>query len=188
SVGGWLHEAAYRLALRARADAARRQAREREAAERSRRTPAAVAVRELAVMLDEELQRLPRPYRAPLLLCCLEGRPTDEAARQLGLPLRTLQRRLRQGRELLRRRLARQGFTLSAALLGATLGQAASTVPAALVSATVKAALLTPAGSHTLAAAGALVLTLALLGAGAGVLVAQRPGEEKAAAVGPKAD
>src|SRR5207248_10996060 len=109
---------AYRLARKAKADAARRYARERQAA--AQRGPASeAAVRELALMIDEELQHLPLLYRTPLLLCYLEGRPTNEAARQLSLPLRTLQRRLEQGRERLRRRLTQQGFSLSAVLLGA---------------------------------------------------------------------
>src|SRR5436305_886400 len=79
SVGGWLHEVAYRLARKAKADVARRSAHEREAAIRrpggSRASGAAeAAVRELAVMIDEELQHLPHLYRVPLLLCYLEGR------------------------------------------------------------------------------------------------------------------
>ncbi len=39
---------------------------------------------ELLRILDEELQQLPDGQRAPLLLCYLEGRTQDEAARQLG--------------------------------------------------------------------------------------------------------
>src|SRR5262245_6617107 len=140
SVGGWLHEVASRLARRAKADAARRHAREQEAA--AHREPASeTAVRKLALMIDEELQYLPHLFRAPLLLCYVEGLPTNEAARQLGLPLRTLQRRLEQGRERLRRRLARQGFSLSAVLLGARLGQAAgpAAIPGTLMAATLRA-------------------------------------------------
>jgi RNA polymerase sigma factor (sigma-70 family) len=177
SVGGWLHAVAYRLAQKARNAAARRQSREREAAQRTQRGAVSEpAVRELALMFDEELQHLPRHYRAPLLLCYLEGRATDEASRQLGLPLRTLQRRLQQGREFLRRRLARQGFTLSAALLGATLGQGAApaAVPPALAAATVKAALLAGRTARGILGA-ALVLALALVAAGAGMLAQRAP-------------
>src|SRR5262249_54005569 len=69
SVRGWLHEVAYRLARKAKADAARRSARERQAAQRAGDTHATgraeVAVRELALMIDEELQHLPLVYRAP---------------------------------------------------------------------------------------------------------------------------
>ena len=47
------------------------------------------AAQELCVALDEELNRLPERYRAPLLLCYLEGCTSDRAARQLGWSLRT---------------------------------------------------------------------------------------------------
>jgi len=72
----------------------------------------------LQTVLDEELIRLPEKYRAPILLCCLEGHARDEAAQQLGWPLPTLKSRLEQAREMLRRRLTRRGVTLSAALAG----------------------------------------------------------------------
>jgi RNA polymerase sigma factor (sigma-70 family) len=177
SVGGWLHAVAYRLAQKTRTAAARRQQREREAAQQAQQgSVSEPAVRELALMIDEELQHLPRHYRAPLLLCYLEGRPTDEAARQLGVPLRTCQRRLQQGREFLRRRLVQRGFTLSAALLGATLGQGrdAEAVPPALTATTVKAALL--AGKTARGMLGAtLALGLALAAAVAGVLAQKGP-------------
>jgi WD40 repeat protein len=73
-------------------------------------------------VLDEELRRLPEKYRAPLLLCCLEGGTGEWAARQLGWSLRTLRRRLRQGRDLLRDRLTRRGVAVPGALL-AGVGQ-----------------------------------------------------------------
>ena len=49
---------------------------------------------ELRSALDEELARLPERWRVPLVLCHLEGRTQDEAARQLGWPRITLRRRL----------------------------------------------------------------------------------------------
>src|SRR5436190_577044 len=79
---------------------------------------------------------------APPVLCYLESRTRDEAARQLGWSLRTLERRLEQGRKLLRARLQRRGVTLSAALLAAALGRSATAaVPALLAVTTVRAAM-----------------------------------------------
>src|SRR6202041_162331 len=84
-----------------------------------------LAWNELLQILDEELQRLPEPERASLLLCYLEGRTQDEAARHLGWSLSTLRRRLKTGRELLRSRMTRRGATLGAGLFAAFLAPSA---------------------------------------------------------------
>ncbi len=88
--------------------------------------PAEVTWREIRRVLDEELNRLPAGYRAPLVLCYLEGKTQDEAARALGWSLGTVRGRVERGRELLRKRLTRRGVTLSGALLGAVLAQHAA--------------------------------------------------------------
>jgi RNA polymerase sigma factor (sigma-70 family) len=149
SVASWLHGVAHRLALKARADAMRRTSHERGAgAGTPDRAPALpdpaseASWREFCALLDEELGRLAERCRAPLVLCYLESRTRDEAARQLGLSLRTLERRLEQGRKLLRSRLLRRGVTLSAALFAAALDQSATAaVPALLAVTTVRAAM-----------------------------------------------
>jgi RNA polymerase sigma factor (sigma-70 family) len=116
SVGNWLYQVAYRLALNAKEDAARRACRERRVAERPAvDSLAEVTGRELGAVLDEELNRLPERYRVAVVLCCLEGSARDEAARQLGWSLGTLKRRLERARVLLRQRLERRGFTFPAA-------------------------------------------------------------------------
>jgi RNA polymerase sigma factor (sigma-70 family) len=80
SIGHWLHETAHRLALKVRADCARRRARERQV----RQMPATAETRpswqELCGLLDEELRQVPTLYRLPLLLCYLEGQTQDQAA------------------------------------------------------------------------------------------------------------
>jgi RNA polymerase sigma factor (sigma-70 family) len=129
AVGGWLHGVAYRVALNARKTLASR----RDAAPTSLDdvpqpvAPANTAGRDLRLVLDEELNRLPEKYRAPVVLCYLEGRTNDEAARQLRWPIGTVKIRLTRAREVLRDRLGRRGLALSVAGMGSLLGQGAAT-------------------------------------------------------------
>jgi RNA polymerase sigma factor (sigma-70 family) len=117
TVGGWLYRVAYRTAMKARAQAVTRQKHERQSDRPSADPLDELTGRELLAVLDEELLRLPASYREPLVLCYLEGQTRDQAARQLAWSLRTLKRRLEQGKKLLATRLARRGLTLSAGLL-----------------------------------------------------------------------
>ena len=61
----------------------------------------------------------PEKYRAPVVLCYLEGKTNEEAARQLGWPAGTMSRRL-QRMLLLRRRLARCGLLIALCAVCAT--------------------------------------------------------------------
>jgi RNA polymerase sigma factor (sigma-70 family) len=161
AVGCWLHGVARRLALRARIAAGRRRARDQRAATRPPADPLAeISVREAQAVLDEELARLPEGLRAPLVLCHLEGATRDEAARRLGWSLGTLRRRLEQGRNLLRLRLARRGLAPSAALAAGLLAEKGGTaaVPAALLNATAGAALLFGVGGKPAVSARAVAL------------------------------
>jgi RNA polymerase sigma factor (sigma-70 family) len=111
SVAGWLYRVAYHAAIRTKADAVRRRAREQRAADRPPVQPSAEAAwRELQEVLDEELDRLPEKYRAPLVLCYMEGKTHEEAAQQLGWPPGTVKGRLARARDLLRARLTRRGL------------------------------------------------------------------------------
>jgi RNA polymerase sigma factor (sigma-70 family) len=153
SIANWLYRSAYHLALKVRTSAFRRRRREaRATAHVPASTPVtetAVSHHELLAALDEELMNLPDKYRAPLVLCFLEGATRDEAARQLGCPLGTLKSRMERGRRLLQAALTRRGLTMSAGLaavlLGETTGQAARVT--GLVQPTVRAASLIGSGS-----------------------------------------
>ena len=132
SLGCFLHGVAYRTAAKLRAQVVRRAVRERELPGRPSAFPAEdITWRELRSVLDEELQSLPERYRAPLVLCYLEGETQDEAARRMGWSLGTFRRRLEQGRNALGRRLTRRGLTLSAVL---TVPLLAGTTARAMVS------------------------------------------------------
>lgn len=144
SVASWLHGVAHRLALQMRAAGINRSAHESRVAVRRTDQLAEITVREAQELLDDELRCLSAKYRAPLVLCYLEGATRDEAARQLHLSLATLKRRLERGRELLRIRLEHRGLTVASALSGLLLTESAAqtAVPGPLVASTVQAALL----------------------------------------------
>jgi len=83
SLGGWLYSVAYRVAQKARVAAARRHMHEGRAAGMQVADPlAALTLREAHEILDQELARMPDKFRAPLVLCCLQGLTRDEAAHQ----------------------------------------------------------------------------------------------------------
>jgi WD40 repeat protein len=107
----------------------------------------------LQEVLDQALHDLPEHHRAVLLLCCLEGRTQEEAARQLRCPLGTVRSRLARGRKALQDALARRGLALSAAALATALAASGgrAEVTARLLPATLEAALRFAAGD---AAAG----------------------------------
>jgi RNA polymerase sigma factor (sigma-70 family) len=95
---------------------------------------------ELRRVLDEEVGRLPARYRAPVVLCHLEGRTNEEAARELSCPVGTVKGRLNRARDLLRRRLTRRGLAPSASVLVAALASQASALPPPLVTAAARGA------------------------------------------------
>src|SRR5262245_59296996 len=120
-VGNWLFGVAYRSALEARRLRARRAAHEKQVAAMPDSIVAPADDDELRSILDQELARLPDKYRAPLVLCDLEGRSRRDAARHLQLPESTLSNRVTAARRLLARRLARRGLSLSGGALASLL-------------------------------------------------------------------
>ena len=102
-VAAWLYQVAYRIALRLRAAAAKRTPSGEATDELAAPEPTGDADwRDLRPVLDDEIARLPEKYRAPFVLCYLEGRTNEEAAAQLGCPKGTVLSRLSRGRDRLR--------------------------------------------------------------------------------------
>src|SRR5262249_9812492 len=127
SVASWLYGVARHVAAKARAATTRRRRHESSAA-----TNAVQEIRddatwkEVKEVLDDELEHLPEHYRTPILLCYLEGKTQEEAARDLVWPPATLHSRLYRGRDFLRRRLTRRGVSFGAGLLASLLSQLSS--------------------------------------------------------------
>ncbi len=169
SVSSWLHGVAYHIAEKLRAKKMRCAIHERKAASRPAVDPAEdVAWREIRSLLDSELARLPEQYRGPLVLCYLQGKTQDEAARQLDWSLRTFRRRLLCARDILNHRLTRRGVTLSAALSAPLLADAATQagLPPLLIARTVRAGLASAMGQTTGALISEQVESLAQCGVG----------------------
>jgi RNA polymerase sigma factor (sigma-70 family) len=157
SLGNWLYGVAHRTALQARRAAARRRAKEAGVMPRHENGPD--ALEGLREVLDRELERLPDKFRAPVVLCDLEGRSRKEAARQLGLPETTVASRLATARRMLAQRLKQDSLPLSGGALAVALAEEVSAaVPAPLVSSTVKAVTLVANGSVAAVATPAVTL------------------------------
>ena len=91
---------------------------------------------DLEAVVHEEIDRLPENYRAPLVLCDLEGCTHEQAARHLGWPVGTVKSRQARGRQRLRSRLIRRGLSPSSGLVLGTGLAPELAVPAALTKAT----------------------------------------------------
>lgn len=159
AVGPWLHGAAYRIAMRAKRDAAIRRKHEGKVpgANASGSATPDLSLREGLAILDEEVERLGDKQRAVFVACCLEGRTMAEAARELGWKEGTVSGTLFRAKERLRSRLARRGVTFSAVLTVLALATDANAAPAQLITSTLKAALRYAAGGPAPAALAALI-------------------------------
>jgi RNA polymerase sigma factor (sigma-70 family) len=132
ALGAWLHGVAYRTALRLRQQTPCAQPLERL----PEHLPAAdtlseLAWRELQLVLDEEVDRLPAKCRMAFVLCYLEGKTYAQAARQVGWSTGMLWKWLAKARELMRVRLARRGLGITTGVLSTILGHHAGASAAA---------------------------------------------------------
>jgi RNA polymerase sigma-70 factor (ECF subfamily) len=164
ALGRWLYGVAYRIAVRAKVRARRRQTQERQGVEMAAAAPENDALpQDYLPVVHAELNRLPTKIRDPLVLCYLEGLTQEEAARQLDCPLGTLKGRLTKGRELLRSRLGRRGLALSLIVLLLNLleQKASAAIPDALLASTVKAGVRLAARRSALSGTGSSANRLA---------------------------
>jgi len=137
----WLYGVAQHVASKARVIADKRRTRELPSSETAADVPAKPEqskTPEWQEILDAELSRLPDKYRAPLVLCYLQGKSNAEAARLLHCEIDAVRKRLSRARDCLRSRLAGRGVALSAGVLATLLGRDA------IASAAIRASLVSP--------------------------------------------
>jgi RNA polymerase sigma factor (sigma-70 family) len=166
ALGPWLYGVACRTALKARASAARRAKTHRPLVDLAAPGPDARDWSELRSILDELINRLPDRYRVPFVLCYLEGKTNQQAARILGCPLGTVFSRLAWARDRLQKLLRRRGLAPACGVLAAWLidSAAPAAVPLASVVSTSQAATAFAAGGA--AGAGACPGQAAVLAEG----------------------
>jgi membrane fusion protein, multidrug efflux system len=157
SLAPWLHQAAYRAASHDRSATLRRQSHEQAAAAlrpESMAPPHHGNDDDLGKIIHEEIDRLPGRFRVAVVLCDLDGRTHEQAARHLGCAVGTIKSRLARARKRLRGRLERRGVAPAPALAlaAATAGGAArAAVPTGLAESTVVYAATASAVSRSVA-------------------------------------
>ncbi len=142
SLAPWLCSVAFRIAHRARHVAARFHPIDEvrlEGPETSRLEEAFQF--DVRPLIYEELDRLPGKFRDAIVLCHLEGKSHEEAARLLHSPIGTVSSRLARGRRLLRSRLERRGVDVSSAMfIGNWLTGSPTTIAWSLIESAITAA------------------------------------------------
>ncbi len=141
SIASWLFGVARRVAGRADVQRKRRATHERQAVAMAQANNGSWdhPSEPIPEVLDE-VDRLPERYRAPIVLCYLEGLTHEEAASRLRLPASTVRVRLMRARSRLRDRLVRRGLA-PAVLAELSTCRAQAAIPAPLVDETIKAAI-----------------------------------------------
>lgn len=124
ALGSWLCGVAARVSIRAKARRGRASGSDTPLDGFPARVPDPVEDalnRDESALVVAELAHLPDKYRAPLVLCYLEGQTTEQAAACLNCPVGTFKSRLAKGRDLLRGRLTRRGLALTSMAIAAVL-------------------------------------------------------------------
>jgi len=156
----WLGRTARRIALRAREEAARRNALEGRRVDLDAEAVEAPAVAlvavETAALVRAEVDRLPEPDRLLMRLTYWQGKSYEEAADAVSRPIGTVRSRLSRARQRLRDRLSRLGL--------ASAAPAAKASPSdALIVQTVRAASRYAGATKAAASAGAVPAAVAAL-------------------------
>ncbi len=140
SLASWLYGVAHRVTRRAQARAKQRSLVLHGEATVATGPDSDQDRFELKPIINDEVERLPEKYRAPIVLCYFEGQSHEEAARQLDWPVGTVKGRLSRARGLLQSRLVRRGVALSLGLVVLLEDDASAAVPESLIEATVQSA------------------------------------------------
>ncbi len=153
SLSSWLYAVAYRTAVRTSAKRHRRREESLQEDSVVDESLAGIAARYEQLLLDEEIDSLPRKYRDPLVLHFLLGKTNKQVAGELGLSVSAVEGRLKRGKERLRMQLVKRGVGLSVAVGALQLAQssASAAITESLVATTAKAAALFAAGGKALA-------------------------------------
>ena len=173
-LANWLYGVTMRTARKARTRLARRCKHEKAAVMRRLRSDSGVPIvvsppeetvlaSEQAEALYSEVERLPGPFRLPIVLCYFEGLTIDEAAHRLRCPAGTIRSRLARACDKLRPHLVRRGFALAAGATASALSSrsASASVSPSLCEMTTQAAAKFAAGQTATGATSAAAVTLA---------------------------
>jgi RNA polymerase sigma factor (sigma-70 family) len=113
SISNWLYATTRHIASKVHRQNQRRSRREASVSPRESVSPLnEMKVRELFVILDEEMEKLPPRYRETILLTYFEDASRQEVADRLGIPAATVKTRLERARQRLARALAQRGVTV----------------------------------------------------------------------------
>ena len=143
SSGNWIYGVALKTARKAKTRTTRRQALDRLA--RAGIVSCDNRYRdqtddELARVLHEEINRLPKLYRAAVVACYLEGMSQSQAAQEFRVKESTVRGRLARARKLLGRRLIGRGVVPATVLPAMANSAAVGRLPPTIVQTTVQAA------------------------------------------------
>jgi RNA polymerase sigma factor (sigma-70 family) len=166
SIAPWLHRVAVRAANQARREVRRRNEAEQRAAQLNSGWTESEVPDDLADVIHQEIDRLPERHRRVVVLCELEERSCEEAARCLRCPVGTVKSRLARARERLRGALVRRGVMPTAVLaeMSRSARAAIDSPPSASTASTVRGSVLY--AGDPLRAAGVISATALMLAEG----------------------